>query len=179
MVQLIRLIGNNKVLKIISFFFSNQTREFSQTELLAKIKIAKATMIKCLKLMQEEKIISMKKIGVTNLYKLNNENTIVKHLKILFSLSELEPIKELSEKHNSKIYLYGSAARGENIESSDIDILVIGAPDKSSLMSDIINISKKLDKEIRVQVSSNQEWSLMARKDPAFYERVEKDKVLL
>lgn len=38
---------------------------------------------------------------------------------------------------------------------------------------------KKINKGIRVKIFSKQEWSLMAKKDPAFYERVEKDKVKL
>ena len=175
MVQLIRLLGNKNIMKILLFFFRNPTKEFSQIELLKKIKTAKATLIKWLRLLIDERIILMKRIGVTNLYKLNNENTCVKYLKILFTISELESIKKLSQKYNLDIYVYGSAARGENVEKSDIDLLVIGKPDKSDLIKEISNISEK----IKVAVFSKQEWSLMARKDPAFYERVEKDKVKL
>lgn len=179
MVQLIRLLGNKNIIKILSFFFRNPTKELSQIELLKKTKISKATLIKWLKLLVDEQITLMKKVGVTNLYKLNNENNFVKYLKILFTISELDPIKELSQKHNSDIYLYGSTARGENVENSDIDLLVIGSPDKIALVKDINNISQKINKEIKMQIFSKQEWSLMARKDPAFYERVEKDKVKL
>lgn len=179
MVQLIRLLGNKNVMKILEFFFRNPTKEFSQIMLLKNIKISKATIIRWLKLLLSEKIIFMKKIGITNLYKLNNENTFVKHLKILFTISELEYVKELSKKYDSCIYVYGSAARGEDVEKSDIDLLVIGKPNKNNLIKDLNNISKKIKREIKTQIFSKQEWSLMARKDPAFYERVEKDKVEL
>lgn len=179
MVQLIRLLGNKNIMKILSFFFRNQTKEFSQIELLRNIKIAKATLIKWMKMVMDEKIILMKKIGATNLYKLNNENTFVKHLKILFTISELEPIKELTKEHNVDSYIYGSSARGEDVEKSDVDMIFIGKPDVNDLRRGTASISKKIGKEIKIQVFSKHEWSLMARKDPAFYERIEKDKVKL
>lgn len=179
MVQLIRLLGNKNIMKILAFFFRNPTKEFSQVKLLKNIKIAKATLIKWLKLLVNEKIVLMKKIGVTNLYRLNNGNTFVKYLKILFTISELEPVKQISKKYNLDIYIYGSCARGENVEKSDIDLLVIGKPDRSNLIKEMNDTAEKINKEIRIQIFSKQEWSLMARNDPPFYERVEKDKVEL
>ena len=86
---------------------------------------------------------------------------------------------DLLAKHNVNVYLYGSAARGEDVESSDIDLLLIGKLDKSTIVKELNKISKKIKKEIKFQIFSRQEWSLMARNDPAFYERVEKDKVKL
>lgn len=177
MVQLIRLLGNRNIIKILSFFFRNPTKEFSQIGLLKKIKIAKATLIKWLKLLVDKEIILMKRIGVTNLYRLNNGNNFVKYLKILHTLSELSLLRELSKKYYVDIYLYGSTARGEDVEQSDIDLLVISNLNASVLVKDIKELSEKIKKEINIKVFSKQEWSLMARKDPAFYERVEKDKV--
>jgi len=179
MVQLIKLLGNKNIMKILSFFFRNSTEEFSQVKLLKKIDMAKATMIKWLKVLIEENILSIKKIGATNIYRLNNEHTFVKYLKILFTISELEPIKELSKKQKIDSYIYGSSARGENVEKSDVDLLVIGKPDIHDLRRGTAKLSGKIGKEIKIQTFSKQEWSLMARKDPAFYERVEKDKVEL
>lgn len=179
MVQLIRLLGNKNIVKIISFFIKNPTGEFSQTNIMKKIKIAKATLIKWLRLLTDEKILLMKRIGATNLYRLNNSSTFVKYLKILFTLSGLEPLKELSKKYNIALYIYGSCARGENVEKSDIDLLIIGKADKGSIINDVKGTSEKINREIKPQIFSKQEWSLMARKDPAFYERVEKDKVQL
>ena len=143
MVQLIRLLGNKNIMKILYFFFRNPSNEFSQIKLLKNIKISKATLIKWLRLLVKEKIILMEKIGATNLYKLNNENIIVKYLKILFTISELEPIKELIKKYKVDGYIYGSFARGENVEKSDIDLLVIGRPDINDLKRGTAPISKK------------------------------------
>ena len=179
MVQLIKLLGNKNIMKILEFFFKYPTTEFSQTQLLKKIKIAKATLIKWLKPLLNEKILLMKKIGATNLYKLNNDKAFVKNLKLSYTISDVGPILDLSEKYDVNTYLYGSSARGENVESSDIDLLVIGRPDKSKLTKELNDISTKIKRKIKPQIFSKQEWSLMARKDPAFYERVEKDKVEL
>ncbi len=179
MVQLIELLGNKNVVKVLSFFFRNQTKEFSQIGLIKNTKIAKATMVKWLKMMVNEETLLMSRVGVTNLYRLNNESNLVKYLKIISTLAELEPLKELSKKYGISIYLYGSSARGEDVEKSDVDLLVIGKPDKASLARETGKIAERIKKEIKTQIFSQQEWSLMARKDSAFYERVEKDKVKL
>jgi len=179
MVQIIELIANKKIMDILSFFIRNPTKEFSQIELIKKTKIAKATLVKWLKLLVDENILHLKRIGVTNLYSLNNENMIIKQLKILFTLSDLGQLKQLSKKYESELYIFGSSSRGENVEQSDIDLLIIGKPDKNNLLGEIKKISEKIKREINPQIFSNQEWAMMARKDPSFYERVEKDKVKL
>ncbi len=179
MVQIIKLLGNKNFIKIISFFFKNPMEEFSQTNLITKVKLSKVTLIKQLKELVDAGILLIKRVGNVNLYRLNAENLFAKRLKVLFILSELEQLKELSNKYNVEIYLYGSCARGEDTKESDIDIMVIGTIDKPLFLNEIKNLSEKIGKEIKAQIFSKQEWSLMARKDPAFYERVEKDKVKL
>jgi predicted nucleotidyltransferase len=175
MVQFDRLLGNKKLIKILDFLFDNPTQEFSQTELIKKIRIAKATIGKWLKLLEKEDFIRVKSIGLTKLYKLNNNNILVKELKKLKNLIGLEKIKEIGEKHNVKIFLYGSHARGENTEESDVDLLVIGKATKEAIFPEV----KKINKDINIQIFTPPHWSEMSRKDPSFYERVEKDRIEL
>ena len=115
------------------------------------------------------------KIGVTNLYKLNQENNIIRQIKILNTVFKLEILSRI--KYNLEIYLYGSASRGEDSEESDIDLLIIGEIKRHDLIQNIEQISKKIKKKINFQIFKQSEWTLMADKDPAFYERVEKDKL--
>lgn len=177
MVQFIKLFGERSAVKILLFFLRNPSEEFSQKQLLKKIIMAKATLIKQLRLLLEEDTVKEKIIGRSKLYSLNTANLIIKQLKILSNILSLKGIVEIGEKHNATIYLYGSCARGEDTENSDVDILVIGRVKKEDLLKDIKTLPEK--RNIKIEVFSPAEWSSMAKKDKAFYERVEKDKIKL
>jgi len=90
----------------------------------------------------------------------------------------LQGLNNLKEKE-LEIYLYGSASRGEDTEKSDIDILIIGKTKRSEIVDFIENISKNIKKRISFTVFSPVEWSMMRKKDKAYYERIEKDKIRL
>jgi len=46
MVQLIELLGNKKLMKIVDFFIKNPSARITQAELIKKTRIAKATAVK-------------------------------------------------------------------------------------------------------------------------------------
>jgi len=173
MVQINELLGNKKLFEIIDFFISNTQSEFSQTEVRKGIGISKTTLIKWIDKLVKLDLIKLKKIGVSNLYKLNRESSIVKQIKILKNLLQLEPLKNI----NAEVYLYGSAARGEDRRDSDFDIIIIGKLTRKELIADIDSLSKKLKRNISFKIFDKIEWSKIARKDNSFYERVEKDKI--
>lgn len=176
MVQIIDL-GNKALLEVLVFFARNPTTKISYTDLRKKTKIAKATLTKHLNFLLKEDFIRVEKIGLSKLYQLNKENCSVKQIKILNNLLSLKGIKQLEKKYNIEIFLYGSAARGEDTENSDIDLLVIGKTRKEQIFPDINKISKDVGREIKIVIFSPLEWSQLARKDAPFYERVEKDKI--
>ncbi|MCK4521534.1 MAG: nucleotidyltransferase domain-containing protein [Nanoarchaeota archaeon] len=178
MVQLIEIFGNRKIVNILSFFIKNSSAEISQTDLIKKTKIAKATAVKWMNFLVKNDFLNYKKVGVTNLYRLNNGNLIIKQLKIINTITQLQELNKLKDK-NIEIYLYGSSSRGEDTEKSDIDILIIGGVKRNEIINLIDNISKKINKKISFNIFKNIEWSMMQKKDKAYYERVEKDKVRL
>lgn len=178
MVQLIEL-GNRKLIIILSFFLRNPTSKNSFTDLHKKVKIAKGTLAKHLDFLLKENFIKVERVGLNKLYALNRENTIVKQLKILNNLLALNQIKAIGEKYQIEVYLYGSSSRGEDIEMSDIDLLIIGRINKEKIVSYINDISKQINREIKIVIFTPLEWSNISKKDPAFYERVEKDKIRL
>ncbi len=179
MVQLIELMGNKKLLSLLIFFIRRPTMKAHQQDIKKEIKIAKATLIKWLNLLAKQGFIEFAEYGRTKIYSLKRENIIIKRLKVLDNLLLLSGIRETAKKHDSSAYLFGSAARGEDAEDSDIDILLIGKVNREDIIRDINRISEKIKRNINVQIFSPMEWSQMAKKDKAFYERVEKDKVEL
>ena len=175
MVQLID-IGNRTLLKVLIFFMRNPSQKISYTNLRKNIKIAKATLTKNLGFLLKEEFIIQEIIGLSKIYKLNKENSLVKQLKVTDNLFLLNDIKDISSKNNVEIYLYGSAARGEDAEESDFDLLVIGKASKEEIFQ---NIKDSAARQIKIVIFTHVEWAKMSKNDPAFYERVEKDKIRL
>lgn len=178
MVKLNELFGKKNFVKLLFFFLEHPTTEFVQKELRGKLKLTKTTLIKWLNLLEKKRLI-LKSQKFPKIYVLNKGKGIIKQLKSLNNILKLEQIKEISEKYNIKIYLYGSSARGEDVEDSDIDLLIIGKVKKEDIIQDINRFSEKIKRRIKVNIFSPLQWSATAEKDKAFYERVEKDKILI
>jgi predicted nucleotidyltransferase len=176
---MIELISNKSAAKILIFFLRHQTIQINLSEIIKKTGLAKGTALKWLDILIKNKALKFIKFGRTKVYSLNRENEGIKQLKKMDTLSLISEIKDLAAKNNLKAYLYGSAARGEDVEDSDIDILIIGKIKKEEIINEIKKISEKIRKKIKIEIFTEQGWSEMARKDPAFYERVEKDKIEL
>src|SRR3989344_341794 len=175
MVKINELLGNKNLINILSFLIESD-EELSQTKIRNKIKMSKATLIKWLKYLEKDNFVSIKIEGVSKLYKLNKENTILKQFKILNNIIKIQELTNLI-KNNINIYLYGSCARGEDSKESDIDLLIIGNIKRHEIIEEINKLSKKLNKKITLQIFSELEWANLDKKDRAFYERVEKDKI--
>ncbi|MDI6736970.1 MAG: nucleotidyltransferase domain-containing protein [Nanoarchaeota archaeon] len=179
MVQLIELINNRKQAGVLVFFLRHSTMKIQQQDIKKEVKIAKATLIKWLNMLAKNGMISFAEYGRTKVYSLNRENAAIKRLKMLDNLLLLSGIKAIAGKHNAIAYLFGSTARGEDAEDSDIDILLIGKVNREDIIRGINKISGEIKRNINLQIFSPLEWLQMAKKDAAFYERVEKDKVEL
>src|SRR3989338_2238253 len=195
MVRFSILFKNENLSKIIEFFLQNPSVELNQTELGRKLKMSKMTIIKWLSFLAKKEIINIKKMEVSNLCSLNKGKPLVKQLKILNNLMDVE---ELEDKFrdlsvNIQIYMYGSAARGEDLEDRDVNRLEVSdylnsggravskkrprevAGDR--IISEIGELSKKIRREIKPVFFTSSEWINMEKNDKAFYERVEKDKI--
>lgn len=175
MVQIIELLGNKKALKLLYFLSDHSSESFSYTELAAKTKLARATLSKWLRFLVQMKLILVLENNSRQGYGVNRKHPFVKQLRLIRTLSWLNSLTELK----AGIYLFGSAARGEDTVESDMDLLVIGNLHKEEIIAKTRKIEKKYRRKIQLQVFTLQEWVRMGQKDPAFFQRVEKDKVML
>lgn len=179
MVQLNEIIQNKKLAKLVRFLADDPLNEFSYTEIRKQTKLAKATLTKWLSYLQKNNFVLLKEIGRNKLYKINKDNYLIKQFKIINNLIKLNFLAGLSKKYGFEAYLFGSAARGEDVKESDYDLLVIGDVKIERIIGEISKQAKKLKKEIRLQPFTKKDWLMMSEKDPAFYERVENDKILV
>lgn len=157
------MFKNYNTYKILKIFLDNPLEGFRLRELGRLSSIAPASVLNYLKDLEKQKYIkSFIKRDIT-FYKGDRENKdfiLVKKLSILYELHFSGIIEFLWEKLSpDAIILYGSYAKGESIENSDVDLFVVGKEKKINVKcfekilgkkihvmfkEDIRNISKQL-----------------------------------
>lgn len=172
MVKLIELITSKPRMKILEFLFANPSKEFSQSNLISKLGIAKPTGIKALNHLEKNGLVLTKRIGKTKLYRLNQHDFLCIQLKRIFNLTSgqlLEFVKSL--KDSKKIIVFGSYARGEDTENSDIDIIVVTDRKEEEVQKIARNISRKYGRRTSVITLTPEDFVRMPEKNRELWER--------
>lgn len=174
------LWDSSPLLKLLAFFFGT-SREFYETQVRERTGLSLGAVNKYLKLLAGEGFLLLEKRGKMNFFRLNRDSAVVKHLKIAYSLSAPAALrlKAVGRELGIETYLYGSVARGEDDENSDWDVLVIGSVGMNELEARVSPLRREFGKEIKITVFRRTEWLGLKEKDPAFYERLEKDRIRL
>ena len=159
-----------KFVKCVEFFLNNPYKEFYIRELAKRLKISPFAAKKYADILVKEKLISDEKRANLRYLKANTSNLFYKHLKISYNIRQLlksgliDFLKE-NVANITSIILFGSLAKGENTNESDIDILIIGKQ-KHLTFEEFEN---KLAKEITLHFFSWSEWNHKAKEDNPFY----------
>jgi len=65
-------------------------------------------------------------------------------------------------------FIYGSYASGEESESSDVDIMIVGNPDLTKLNEVISDLEKKINREINYMCFEREEFNLRKKTEDDF-----------
>jgi len=155
---MIEVLNSRVKSKIIKFFATNPKEEITVSEISKKLKISKSRASEILRELEKVKFLQKRKVGKSYLYKLNQESNSTKKLvKFIQQIEEfdLEKLKQkilpLLKKFGVKrASIFGSFARGEAKEKSDIDILIEFDDGKSLL--DLIRLEIELEKRLKRKV---------------------------
>lgn len=136
--------------RVLKLFLDSPTDEFRLREISRITKISSPSVVNYLKEFEKERLIKkIEKRGVP-FYKSERDNSQFianKKISIFFELNNCGLIDFLWEKVSPEaIVLYGSFAKGESIENSDIDLFVLG-PEKNL---DLRDFEKQLNKKIHL-----------------------------
>lgn len=159
-----------KLTQLLKFFLDNPYKEFYLRELAKKLKISPFAIKKYADFLLKESIITEEKKANLRYFKANISNLFFKYLKISANIREIlksELIEFLKKEipNCSSIILFGSLAKGEDDENSDIDLLVIGKEKHLRLT----NIEEKTGREIKPHILSWNDWNKKAKEDTPFY----------
>jgi predicted nucleotidyltransferase len=169
--------------KLLRLFLQYPDQGFYTKEIARKMTVGAGTVNIFLRNFHESDLLTKEVVGNVHVYRLNNESEIIKHLKTLHTLLEIQRYRLINQILSTNatitsIILYGSHANGENDSKSDIDLLLI-LNEKKSLTSLLQPLEKKLKKPIAVQMMTIPEWQQLKVKDKIFYESILEKHILL
>jgi len=77
-------------------------------------------------------------------------------------------------------FIYGSFAKGKENSFSDIDLLIIGAPDEDKIVNELDNLESQLRREINFKVLTLDEFlNGLRRRDPFLHEILKDRKIMV
>jgi len=156
--------------KVIEYLIQKAGKEFLSKEIQIATKMSKAGANFALNDLVKTSLVNRQQKGNAYLYTINDENPVVKQLKVLRTIIDFMPlIKKLKQK-TSKIILYGSSSRGEDTEDSDIDLFIV-----TNLTEEVEKIMqrKKYSKKIQPIIRKPLQYIEMEKTDPTFYQEIE------
>jgi len=148
---LLHMLQKYSDLRVLEVFFKEPTEIHFIREISRKINLAPTSVKIIINNLLKQGFISIKKARPFNGYIANRENEEFLFFKRTYNLMTLYELNNLitQELHPKAIVLFGSYSSGEDIETSDIDILIISKVKKELNFPDI---EKKLKREINIMI---------------------------
>jgi len=167
MIQLYQKVTQLSVLKL---FFDNPHTSYYLRESARLLHMDPMTVHRALTLLVDDEILIKSTERNQILYKANLSNPACRYLKISYNLSWLREkrIVEFIQEHMNtvtSILIFGSYAKGENDEDSDVDVLVISLSKKKPTAE----LSQLLKRDANLLSFTPSEWSQQAKTNRAFY----------
>lgn len=163
------LLVTTNAQKILHFLIDHPVKGLLETEIQKATRLSKSGVNYALRDLVAANFLSRAKRGKAFFYTLNHKSLIVKQLKIIETLTQLNPLIKKLEPLTSKIILFGSSSRGEDTLDSDIDLLILSR-NKDLVIEQIKKNNSK--RKIQSIIYSNLNFIEKKKTDPVFYEQV-------
>ena len=166
--------------KVLALFLKNPHIDYYLRETSRILDMDPMTIKRSLDMLVKDKFLIKFEEKNRILYRANLENPSLRYLKISYNLSFLQE-KKIVEfiinrmKSVTSIMLFGSFAKGENDENSDIDIVVIS----QSRNKPTSEIAELLNKDVNLLNFTPSQWSKQSKINRAFYLDVIIDGIVL
>jgi len=133
-------------------------REYTFEDITKAINMSFGTVHPILKDLADSRILIVRKAGRSKLYKINERHLLYNELKKMFKAEKenfveiaKKFVQSLNKRNIKNIILFGSVARGEPTEKSDIDILIIYKNDKL-IKDNVSNLSQEFLNKYDVEI---------------------------
>ncbi len=144
------MIEKSNIQKVLAFFFKYPTKETYLRELSRMLQLSMPTILGAVKKLKQEDLVQVKHGKALTSVKANMENQLFIRMKRVHNLEQLYASGLVNFlitacKRPRAIICFGSYARGDDIETSDIDIALIGGQEpKLNLDGYILKFNRQI-----------------------------------
>ena len=170
------LFGRSRVRdRILTEFFSKPSTKGHVREVARRIKAAPATVGTELGALERLGILRSETVGRSRVYSINEASTVVPELRALVQKTIgveallAAALTGLDGVHSA--YIFGSYASGSDRPNSDVDLLVIGRPDRVALSERLAPVETTVGRDVNVLLRTEKELKDRRQTDP-FWRRV-------
>lgn len=157
--------------KIINFLLDRPGEKFYLSQIARKTGVSDSTVHQILEKTKNEGVVQKEKLGNLSLYSVHYADPVVKQMKILHTTELLKPLINRLQEFSQKIVLYGSSARGEDTQESDIDLFVLTNESEEARK---IVANHTFGRKVQAVMKNFTEWVELKEKDKFFYEEIQK-----
>lgn len=169
---------------LLNLYFTNPERAFYLRELERILNFPVANIRRELLKLEKSGLFKSERKGNLVYYSLNRSYPLFQEIRSIISKTSGIPgiLKEvlLKIKGIKSAFIYGSFAKNEQRDTSDIDLFILGSVNESSIIKALNPIEKKVQREINYTVYSIKEYrSKKLSKDPFIKDVLKCPKIFL
>jgi len=148
--------------ELLALYFTNPNKKYYLRELERLLNFSVGNIRRELIKLESTGFFLSENKGNLVYYYLNQNHPLFKELKsIIFKTSGVpKMLQNVLEKFNdiNQAFIYGSFAKGEEREDSDIDLLIIGKVNENKLIEVISKLERKLQREINYAIYGKEDF---------------------
>jgi predicted nucleotidyltransferase len=178
-------ISKSKIRRdLLALFFSNPSQKYYLRQIHRILGYSAGNIRRELLKFQKDDLFITEKAGNLLYYSLNTNHPLFEELKsIVFKTVGIEgAIKKMLHRFEKMefAFIYGSFAAGSENAGSDVDLMIIGDPDTSSLNESIAELEGKINRQINLTLYSLEEYKKRKKSKTGFIvELLKNPKIML
>ena len=165
------ILFNTNSQKILDFLLLHPNEEFYDRPISKSTGISKSGTNYALRELADAQLLRREKRGRMCFYSIDDQDSLIKQLKILQNIALLHPLAQKLRAISLRIILFGSAAQGENLAHSDLDIFIETREPKRVKR---LLYRDPLREKIQYMVNTPNELAKLKKDNPVFYKEISK-----
>jgi predicted nucleotidyltransferase len=166
--------------RLLAYYFTNPTARLHLRDLAQRLGIDASNLSKELRRLEIEGLFRSDVSGRQKYFQLNREYALFDEVRgiVMKTIGAVTLIARSLKKVEglNAAYLYGSFARDQQDASSDIDVLIIGAPPQEILAEAVRKLERQLGREINYTILTPKEFEARRSRKDAFLENLWRNK---